>query len=489
MFGTIESLLKEINDAIADGKTTVTESANVDAKFVLFNAASKAFNQAVEGANKAIQDEIKRLAEADAAEKDKHANDAVNDAANVNKITGAEKQALKQYWDEINAEFPQIIEQAAKYNISDNTFKLAYHAVNDYMPIALYTTGAKYFSYTSLFWLKSDSLKYNKFGYINLSTTNNIDGAKLRTIKAKYSEERAKINKIITGIVKDLADNAQGDIDDTKEKLFKTGIDITAERVILTGKTLVRDNDGKQIAMFDNGKLKTELIETEKIVAKQLKTAEQGPRVVIEGSVIDIFGAFARNIRFGVNPEGYATLSYYGNDGTLIYDLGPNGIDWGSIKPESWSDANYFKINSDTSDNPSYGSFNSITRTTENIPNGIGFKYFAGSNPTISPEDKNKEKYIYKSASTTGGYVDDGWYTRGGSFAYTYMPSQEEVNAGSIDKEYWLTMRGNGVFTGSFHLIYMRKIFRILSGLVTTSTYDFIVWNKENMNPIKEETK
>jgi hypothetical protein len=229
LFGAIENLLKEINTAIADGKTTITESANVDAKFVLFNAASKAFNQAVEGANKAIQDEIKRLAQADAAEKDKHANDAVNDAANVNKITGSEKQALKQYWDEINAEFPQIIEQATKYNVNDNAFKLSYYAVNDYMPIALYTTGVKYFNtYATWFYAKRDGGAYLKMGYINLSTTNDIDGAKLRAIKAKYSEERAKINKIITGIAKDLADNNTAEIKEVTVDIKKTKDSIKA---------------------------------------------------------------------------------------------------------------------------------------------------------------------------------------------------------------------------------------------------------------------
>jgi hypothetical protein len=374
-------LISAINTAIADGKATDAEKLNVNAEFQAYGNTLALYQKSVVAANKSIQDEIKRLAAVDATdksnaakkaaqdyalakanlaettakahadgkvtaeekraiqdatdkanaakvaaidaasayadEKDRFANQAINDASNDNKITGSEKQQLKTVWDEINAEYSLIIEQAAKYNVSDNAFKLAYYAVNDYMPIALYTTGVKYFNtYATWFYAKRYGGEYLKMGYINLSTTNDIDGAKLRSIKAKYSEERAKINKIITGIAKDLADNNTAEIKEVTVDIIKTKDSIKAvvesvseiSNTINTSGWLTKDNGvtifssaefsngtklqslftvtANKIAMkskhieitgaltldgiFNAGKIKAEYIEVDSLVAKKL---------------------------------------------------------------------------------------------------------------------------------------------------------------------------------------------------------------------------
>ena len=59
LFGAIDNLLTSINNAIADGVTTVAEKNDVDNKFASFNSAMADFNTAVEAANKAIQDVLK----------------------------------------------------------------------------------------------------------------------------------------------------------------------------------------------------------------------------------------------------------------------------------------------------------------------------------------------------------------------------------------------------------------------------------------------
>ena len=59
LMGSIENLIRAINSAIADGRTTVTEKNNVDNKYATFNSAYADFNTAVEAANKAIQDTLK----------------------------------------------------------------------------------------------------------------------------------------------------------------------------------------------------------------------------------------------------------------------------------------------------------------------------------------------------------------------------------------------------------------------------------------------
>ena len=64
-----DKLIDSINTAIADGKTTATEKADVDDKFTAYNNALSAYQTRVGEANKAIQDQIKALAEQDATNK------------------------------------------------------------------------------------------------------------------------------------------------------------------------------------------------------------------------------------------------------------------------------------------------------------------------------------------------------------------------------------------------------------------------------------
>lgn len=63
------NLIDSINMAIADGKTTATEKADVDDKFTAYNNALSAYQTRVGEADKAIQDQIKALAEQDATNK------------------------------------------------------------------------------------------------------------------------------------------------------------------------------------------------------------------------------------------------------------------------------------------------------------------------------------------------------------------------------------------------------------------------------------
>ena len=63
------NLINSINKAIADGKTTATEKADVNAKFTAYNTALSTYKTRVGEADKAIQDQIKALAEQDATNK------------------------------------------------------------------------------------------------------------------------------------------------------------------------------------------------------------------------------------------------------------------------------------------------------------------------------------------------------------------------------------------------------------------------------------
>lgn len=60
-FGAVDNLLSAINSAIADGKTTVSEKQNVDAKYNAYKTALASLQTAIENANKAIQDKLDAL--------------------------------------------------------------------------------------------------------------------------------------------------------------------------------------------------------------------------------------------------------------------------------------------------------------------------------------------------------------------------------------------------------------------------------------------
>lgn len=45
---------------------------------------------------------------------------------------------------------------------------------------------------------------------------------------------------------------------------------------------------------------------------------------------------FGKNIKIGVK-NGYGILEYYDNDGTFLYDLGPNGITQVEVREQSWT--------------------------------------------------------------------------------------------------------------------------------------------------------
>ena len=115
-------------------------------------------------------------------------------------------------------------------------------------------------------------------------------------------------------------------------KLLDTGIDIENKQITLTAdKTLIRTNDGGQVALFDKDGLNASLVK-----ARRLETEGAEAAVRIEDGMIAVLGrAGVPNIKFGVNSDGYAVMQYYDNAGNLLYDLGPAGL--GAIKTQQAS--------------------------------------------------------------------------------------------------------------------------------------------------------
>lgn len=142
------SLINSINTAIADGKATATEKADVDDKFTAYNNALSAYQTRVGEADKAIQDTIKKVADdaqtsantaqsaANAAQSTANQAQADANAANSklttwasdNYISPQEKTALRQQKSDIQAEYNDIVTNANRYNISSTSYSTAYNS-------------------------------------------------------------------------------------------------------------------------------------------------------------------------------------------------------------------------------------------------------------------------------------------------------------------------------------------------------------------------
>lgn len=143
-----DKLIDSINTAIADGKTTATEKADVDAKFSVYNNALSAYQTRVGEADKAIQDTIKKVADdaqtsantaqsaANAAQSTANQAQADANAANSklatwasdNYISPQEKTALRQQKNDIQSEQKDIEANANRYNISLTSYSTAYNS-------------------------------------------------------------------------------------------------------------------------------------------------------------------------------------------------------------------------------------------------------------------------------------------------------------------------------------------------------------------------
>lgn len=94
--------------------------------------------------------------------------------------------------------------------------------------------------------------------------------------------------------------------------------DIKSGKIHLSGETTVDSNFNAQ---------SIETIPDPPTITIDGETVVNQAKIRIHGSILEAFGAFGqRNIRFGVDEAGYSVMSYYDNDGTLLYDLGPDGI-------------------------------------------------------------------------------------------------------------------------------------------------------------------
>ena len=200
-----------------------------------------------------------------------------------------------------------------------------------------------------------------------------------------------------------------------KASLKKAGIGITDSEVLLYGEQVKVMNGNAIAALFKNGMLNADLI-----AAKVLESlGSNGARVAISDGIMEFFGSVNKtkpNIRFGLNSEGSAVLSYYDNNGDLLYDLGPDGISTmdktnGSFTAyQFYTSQNLFGVSSTPS---RYGT--NKTFTSSHNPPSISETFLVADDrydshlfPSLKPSTNTKTTlYRYKAPRINGKIVAD----------------------------------------------------------------------------------
>lgn len=200
-----------------------------------------------------------------------------------------------------------------------------------------------------------------------------------------------------------------------KASLKKAGIGITDREVLLYGEQVKVMNGNAIAALFKNGMLNADLI-----AAKVLESlGSNGARVAISDGMMEFFGSVNKtkpNIRFGLNSEGSAVLSYYDNNGDFLYDLGPSGISTmdktnGTFTEyKFYTSQNLFGVSSTPS---SYGTYK--TFTSSHNPPSISETFLVADNsydshlfPSLNPSTDTKTTlYRYTAPRINGKIVAD----------------------------------------------------------------------------------
>lgn len=198
-----------------------------------------------------------------------------------------------------------------------------------------------------------------------------------------------------------------------KASLKKAGIGITDREVLLYGEQVKVMNGNAIAALFKNGMLNADLI-----AAKVLESlGSNGARVAISDGMMEFFGSVNKtmpNIRFGLNSEGSAILSYYDNNGNFLYDLGPSGISTmdksnGSFTEyKFYTSQNLFGVSSTPS---SYGTYKTFTSSRDSISETFFVaddSYDSHLFPSLNPSTDTKTTlYRYTAPRINGKIVAD----------------------------------------------------------------------------------
>lgn len=276
--GAHTNLIKAVNDAIADGRTTVAEKNNVDSKFTAYKNAIADYKSKVEAANKAIQDTLKSYSD-EALAKGKEAFTA---ASNAQASANQAQQSVSGLGNYIDGAFSDGIIQESeakaieKYINTVKTDKAAVEATYNKLYVNSYLTGtaksgllnAKVTLFGAIDNLLSAINSAISDGKTTTTEKNNVDSkfSLFNSAMSSFNTAVETANKAIQDTLKSYSDNAASNVPDS----FK---DSLAQRLGYTNYAALETAADAGNTVIKNGKVNTVLLEAEAIVTKGLTAA------------------------------------------------------------------------------------------------------------------------------------------------------------------------------------------------------------------------
>ena len=290
--GAHTNLIKAVNDAIADGRTTVAEKNNVDSKFTAYKNVIADYKSKVEAANKAIQDTLKSYSD-EALAKGKEAFTA---ASNAQASANQAQQSVSGLGNYIDGAFSDGIIQESeakaieKYINTVKTDKAAVEATYNKLYVNSYLTGtaksgllnAKVTLFGAIDNLLSAINSAISDGKTTVAEKNNVDSkfSLFNSAMSSFNTAVETANKAIQDTLKSYSDNAASNVPDS----FK---DSLAQRLGYTNYAALEAAADAGNTVVKNGKINTVLLEAAAIVAKGI-TAEMIEALDIETSRLKV---------------------------------------------------------------------------------------------------------------------------------------------------------------------------------------------------------
>lgn len=171
---------------------------------------------------------------------------------------------------------------------------------------------------------------WNRF-QVTWSTRNDVSGGKSLIAARLMPDSSAQGEVWICGVKLEKGSEATDWRSETitRDELQATGIDIEHKRIKVTADNFeIQNNSGETVTTVD---------EAGTLTGVMLRTMDEGQgHVEIKGGLIEVKNPNGvTNIKMGYNGS-YMVLSYYDNDGTFLYDLGPWGLSGQNVSEERW---------------------------------------------------------------------------------------------------------------------------------------------------------
>lgn len=341
MFSAADALINSVNTAIADGKATQGEKADVDAKYASFNTACASFNEAVKAAEKSIQDKLKGY-----ADNAQMAADEANQAAsNAQEDANEAKQSVESLNTYVDGAFKDgiITESEAKaiatYINTVNSTKGSMDSTYTALYSNSYLTG----TYKSLLYSAKRSFDSAVASLTSSINTAIADGKTTEAEKddvdskftafnnayASLSTAIENANKAIQDKIKqEAADQAKEDIDAQIGEVDQSVKDEIAKQLGYTDYENLKYYAERGMSIIKGGTINTEVLEASLVITSQLianairantLNVNNKFKVFTDGSV-DISGILHSlgNKTELVISNGYLRIMYNGSDVMLI---------------------------------------------------------------------------------------------------------------------------------------------------------------------------